>query len=639
MSEIEAPQLEVAATQPQAVEAQTEAQPAQPELLNSSENTAEPESTPEASPETPSEAVEAAEVSQNAEQPQAETAEERPATAPAPATKEEVIARLRQYLQEGEPADRGATDQLRTIFYRLHNEEGAAAREAFVAQGGDVADFNPEPDPLEKEFKELMSTIKEHRAKAAAELEAERRRNLDRKLAIIEEIKAMVAAPDDVDKNYDTFKALQAEWKTIGAIPAEQVTETWKNFQHNVEQYYDLLRINHEMRAYDFKKNLEIKTHLCEAAEKLAEVEDVISAFHQLQKLHQEFRETGPVAKELREEVWARFKAASTLVNKRHQDHFLNLKQQEEENLAKKTNLCEQVEALTFDGLSSLAEWEAMSQLVIGLQNEWKTVGFTPRKVNQEIFERFRAACDKFFTAKTQYFRSLRESLAQNLAKKTALCERVEALQDSTDWGATTAAVVALQAEWKTIGPVAHKVSDVIWKRFNTACNTFFDRKKEANSGQREEEEANMARKLDIIARLERLVAEGSEQLHQDVKALQAEWNEVGHVPFRKKEKLYRAYRAACDTLYDTIHKEAGRRRIDGIARRAAQSGGSELQRLQRAYDDKKAEIQTYETNLTFLTSKSKSGNTLVADIERRIATLKSDLEMLAQKIAEVKEA
>ena len=553
-----------------------------------------------------------------------------------PTTKAEVLAQLRRYVEQPATSDRAILDRLRNVFYRLHNDEILKAREAFVAEGGNAEDFVPAADPDEQEYKRLVASVKEVRAKVAAEAKATRQANLQRKLDIIEEIKQMVAQPEDIDKKYDRFKALQAEWKEIGNIPAEQVTETWKNFHHNVEQFYDLLRINHEMRAYDFKKNLEIKTRLCESAEKLAEDEDVVAAFHALQKLHQEFRETGPVAKEQREEIWNRFKAASTTVNKRHQDFFLGRKQEEEENLAKKTNLCEQVEALNFESLSTMAEWDAMSQLVIGMQNEWKTVGFTPRKQNQAIFERFRTACDRFFTAKAHYFRSLRETLADNLAQKTALCQRAEELKDSTDWSNTTNAFVALQAEWKKIGPVAHKVSDAVWKRFNTACNTFFDRKKEANSGVHEEEQANLTKKLDVIARLQQLADEGSEQLQQAVKALQAEWAAIGHVPFRKKEKIYRTYRTLCDKIYETVHREAGRRRVDNIARRAAQNGGSELQRLQRAYETKKAEIQTYETNLTFLNSKSKAGNSLVADIERRIQTLRNDLEIIAEKIKEV---
>ena len=555
---------------------------------------------------------------------------------PTPTTKAEVLAQLRRYVEQPATSDRAVLDRLRNVFYRLHNDEILKAREAFVAEGGNAEDFVPAADPDEQEYKRLVASVKEVRAKVAAEAEATRQANLQRKLDIIEEIKQMVAQPEDIDKKYDRFKALQAEWKEIGNIPAEQVTETWKNFHHNVEQFYDLLRINHEMRAYDFKKNLEIKTRLCESAEKLAEDEDVVAAFHALQKLHQEFRETGPVAKEQREEIWNRFKAASTTVNKRHQDFFLGRKQEEEENLAKKTNLCEQVEALNFESLSTMAEWDAMSHLVIGMQNEWKTVGFTPRKQNQAIFERFRTACDRFFTAKAHYFRSLRETLADNLAQKTALCQRAEELKDSTDWSNTTNAFVALQAEWKKIGPVAHKVSDAVWKRFNTACNTFFDRKKEANAGVHEEEQTNLTKKLDVIARLQQLADEGSEQLQQAVKALQAEWAAIGHVPFRKKEKIYRTYRTLCDKIYETVHREAGRRRVDNIARRAAQNGGSELQRLQRAYETKKAEIQTYETNLTFLNSKSKAGNSLVADIERRIQTLRNDLEIIAEKIKEV---
>lgn len=610
MSELDTSQLEVAA---QALEGNASAAQA-PVSENTTATTDVPVETSEAE-NTPSESTD---------------------KIPTPTTKAEVLAQLRQYVEQPATSDRAVLDRLRNVFYRLHNDEILKAREAFVAEGGNAEDFVPAADPDEQEYKRLVASVKEVRAKVAAEAEATRQANLQRKLDIIEEIKQMVAQPEDIDKKYDRFKALQAEWKEIGNIPAEQVTETWKNFHHNVEQFYDLLRINHEMRAYDFKKNLEIKTRLCESAEKLAEDEDVVAAFHALQKLHQEFRETGPVAKEQREEIWNRFKAASTTVNKRHQDFFLGRKQEEEENLAKKTNLCEQVEALNFESLSTMAEWDAMSQLVIGMQNEWKTVGFTPRKQNQAIFERFRTACDRFFTAKAHYFRSLRETLADNLAQKTALCQRAEELKDSTDWSNTTNAFVALQAEWKKIGPVAHKVSDAVWKRFNTACNAFFDRKKEANSGVHEEEQANLTKKLDVITRLQQLADEGSEQLQQAVKALQAEWAAIGHVPFRKKEKIYRTYRTLCDKIYETVHREAGRRRVDNIARRAAQNGGSELQRLQRAYETKKAEIQTYETNLTFLNSKSKAGNSLVADIERRIQTLRNDLEIIAEKIKEV---
>lgn len=551
---------------------------------------------------------------------------------------EAVIAQLKLLLEQPDNADRNALDACRSAYYRLHNEAVAKAREQFLAEGGEEADFVAPEQPLEAEYKQLLANIKVRRAEMAEKAEAERQANLARKLAIIEQIKGFAADAEQIDKNYDTFKALQAEWKEIGTIPAEHVTDTWKNYHHYVEQCYDLLRINHEMREYDFKKNLEIKTRICEAAEKLTEQEDVISAFHQLQQLHAEFRETGPVAKELRDEVWNRFKTASAIINKRHQDFFLAQKQQEEDNLLRKTALCERVEAIDLTALHTMNDWEAQSKEIVALQAEWKTVGYAPRKANQQIFDRFRAACDLFFTAKSKFYKEVRETLAANLAKKTALCEKAEQLSESTDWAATTKALVELQAEWKTIGAVAHKASDAIWKRFNTACNAFFDRKKAANASGNEEEVANLAKKQDIIARLEQLIAEGSEKLHDAVKALQAEWNEVGHVPFKKKEKVYRAYRKACDTLYATLHEQAGRRRIDNLTRRVAAQGGNERQRLQRAYDEKKAEIATYETNLSFLTTKSKSGSSFVADVERRIELLKKDLTLLAEKIAQLGE-
>lgn len=550
-----------------------------------------------------------------------------------PSTKEEVVAQLKELVETGN-TDRNLCDHLRVSFYKMHNEEVAAARQAFVEAGGNAEDFTPASDATEAEFKSLMAAIKEKRAEQAAEVEAERKENLQKKLDIIEKIKEMVANPDGIDKNYENFKALETEWREIGQIPAENATEVWKSFQYQREQFYDLLRINHEMRAYDFKKNLETKTRLCEAAEKLVEVEDVISAFHQLQKLHQEFRETGPVAKELRDEVWNRFKAASTLINKRHQEHFLAIKADEEDNLKQKQTLCEIVEQIDLDAIKRPAEWEEATKNVIALQAQWKSIGYAPRKANQEIFERFRTACDKFFNAKTAHFRGIRESQAENLKLKTALCERAEKLQDSTDWGTTTNELVALQAEWKTIGSVPQKVSEGIWKRFNTACNAFFNAKNAANKEQRSEEEANLQKKNGIIERLQALDKENNGNLLQEVRALQAEWNEVGHVPFRKKDKVNRLYREICDTLYDIIHRNSSRSRIDNALRQ----GGKNMtpqQRLQKMIEEKRSEIKNYETNLTFLSAKSKSGNSLVADIERRIERLKQELVELEEKFAE----
>lgn len=559
-----------------------------------------------------------------------------------PTTKAEVIDRLKDIVYNGGNVERAELDHLKMLYYRIHNADVVAARDKFVEEGGKPEDFMPAPDTEEENFKAQLSLIRELRNKAAEEQEKEKLANLKRKQEIIERIKELSATPDDADKGYNEVKDLQAEWKNIKAVPAENATELWKNYQHYTEQFYDQLRLNHEMRAYDFKKNLEIKTHLCEAAEKLADVEDVISAFHQLQKLHQEYRETGPVAKELRDEIWKRFKDASTVINKRHQDHFEAIKAKEEENLVKKTELCQKVEVLEFGELKTYNQWEDMTKQVLAMQAEWKTIGFTPRKVNNEVFERFRVACDRFFQAKTAYFKANREKLNANLTAKNALIEKAEALKDSTDWGATTNKFIELQKEWKTIGPVAHKVSDAVWKRFNDACNYFFDKKNEANAGQRKEEEANLELKKAVIADLEKLAENAGDNLLQSVRDLQARWNEIGHVPYNKKEKTYRRYRELCDKIYDTLHETAGRRRMDNFRKTVADKGGSELtrerSRLQNAFDGKKQEIQTYETNLSFFRTSSKKGNSLVADIEKKVARLKEDLEEIGQKIKAVNE-
>lgn len=559
-----------------------------------------------------------------------------------PTTKAEVIEALKDIVYNGGDVERATLEHLKMLYYRIHNAEVVAARDKFVGDGGNAEDFIPAPDADEENFKAQLALIREMRSKAAEELEKEKQDNLQRKLEIIDRIKELAATAEEADKGFEEVKKLQAEWKEIKTVPAERATELWKNYQLYTEQFYDQLHLNHEMRAYDFKKNLEIKTHLCEAAEKLAEVEDVISAFHQLQKLHQEFREAGPVAKELRDEIWKRFKDASTVINKRHQDHFEGLKAREEENLQKKTALCEKVEQLQLDDLKTYAQWDEMSKQIIELQAEWKTIGFTPRKVNNEIFDRFRAACDRFFQAKTAYFKANREKLSANLAAKNALIEKAEALKDSTDWGATTNKFVELQKEWKTIGPVVHKISDTIWKRFNDACNYFFDKKNEANKGQRKEEEANLELKKAVIAEIEKLAAEPGDNLLQSIRELQAKWNEIGHVPFSKKEKMYRRYRELCDKVYDTLHATAGKRRMDNFKRNVAEKGGNELtrerNRLQNVLDAKKQDIQNYETNLTFFRSSSKKGNSIVADIEKKIERLKDDLKEITEKLKTVNE-
>lgn len=612
------------------------------EIKNTTEAAEQAQSTAAATSVVENQATEAAtttdsaEAAPNTDNTEAQATEKRPE----PTTKSEVVERLKEIVYNGGNVERAELDHLKMLYYRFHNAEVAAARDLFISEGGKAEDFRPAPDMEEENFKAQFSLIRELRNKAAQAVEAEKQANLKRKQEIIERIKELAATPESADKGYNEVKDLQAEWKEIKQVPAENATELWKNYQLYTEQFYDQLRLNHEMRAYDFKKNLEIKTHLCEAAEKLAEVEDPISAFHQLQKLHQEYRETGPVAKELREQIWKRFKDASTVINKRHQDHFEQIKAQEEQNLEKKTELCQKVENIDLEPLKTYAQWEETTKQILTYQAEWKTIGFTPRKVNNEIFERFRTACDRFFQAKTAYFKANREKLNANLAAKNALVEKAEALKDSTDWGATTNKFIELQKQWKTIGAVPHKVSDAIWKRFNDACNYFFDKKTEANAGQRKEEEANLEIKKGIISDLEKLASEATDNTLQAVRDLQARWNETGHVPYSKKEKIYRRYRELCDKIYDALHESAGRRRMDNFRKTVADKGGSELTRerarLQSIYDAKKQEIQTYETNLTFFRSSSKKGNSLVADIEKKVTRLKSDLEEISQKIKAV---
>ena len=560
-------------------------------------------------------------------------------------TKEEVVARARQIVETGEASDKQELDLLKQLFYKFHNAEAVKAREEHFAAGGTEEDFQPPVDTQEPVFRAAMQTIRERRAALLQEQEMQKKKNLERKLQILERIQQLAATPDEANQAYDEMKALQAEWKEIKAVPAEQATELWKNYQLYVEQFYDLLKLGHELRDYDFKKNLETKTRLCEQAEALAEVPDVIQAFNQLQKLHQEWKETGPVAKEIREELWARFKNASTVVNKRHQAHFEAIKQAEEENLAKKTALCEQLEAEKTDGLKTFADWDAVTQRIIALQAQWKTIGYAPQKVNAQIFERFRKGCDAFFEQKAQFFRKLKEELNANLAKKKELVEKAEALATSTEWRSTNDILVNLQKQWKEIGAVPHKYSDALWKRFVGACDKFFKAKKKANSEAHGEEKANMEQKQGIISALKELAAKEGEDIMQQVKELQQKWNEIGHVPFREKDRLYKEYREVCDKIYGAFSATQRQRRMNNFRTNLAQKiekGAStidtERQRMMRAYERMQEELKTYENNLCFLTSNSKKGNSLVDLAKKKADKLREELSLLAQKIKAVDE-
>ena len=584
--------------------------------------------TAEAAPETP-------EVPEASEAPAAPEEERKVYE-----TKKEVLDRVKEIAHGEEAPQKDEVDYLKTVFYKLHIAEREAKLKDYIDGGGDPEKYQITPDEDEEVFKAEMGIIKERRQQQFREQEAEKEENLKKKLEIIEKIKAMVTSPEEANKTYQEFKALQQEWRDIKAVPAEKANELWRNYQLYVEQFYDLLKLNSEAREYDFKKNLELKTKLCEAAEKLAEETDVISAFHQLQKLHQEYREIGPVSKELREEIWNRFKTASTVINKRHQQHFEGIRAREEENLAKKTALCEKVEAITAEENKGSGDWERHTKEIMELQAEWKTIGFAPQKMNVKIFERFRAACDDFFGRKAEYFRGLKDTFKENAEKKRALIEKAKALQDSTEWKSTSDKLINLQKEWKTIGMVPKKLGDQLWEEFLGACNKFFEARNAATAGTRGEEHANLEKKRDVIERLKAVAEEKAEDIQEKVQALVSEYQGIGHVPFREKDKLYAEYHAILDKLYKELNVSVAKRRLNNfkqnlkqVAERGENALDNERARLFRQYEAMKQEIQTYENNLGFLSVSSKKGNSLIDEMNRKVQKLKDDMNLVREKI------
>lgn len=556
-------------------------------------------------------------------------------------SKAEIVEKLKELAEKADTVTRQELDILKSVFYRLHKQESEEVYKSFIEGGGNAEDYIPEPNAEEADFKEQMNIIREKRAKIAEEQEKIREENYQQKLSIIEKIKEILSNPDEINRLFNDFKALQQKWNEIKDIPAEKATELWKTYQKTVEEFYDTLKLNNELRAYDFKKNLEKKTALCEAAEKLAEEEDIISAFRQLQQLHQEYRETGPVSNELREEIWNRFKTASTVINKRHQDYFESRKETELENLDKKTAICEEIEGFKLEDLKTYADWTTLSEKITELQAQWKTIGFAPQKMNQKIYERFRAACDLFYQQKSEFYKNVRATLNENLAKKQELAEKAEALKDSTSWKETTDKLVELQKQWKEIGAVPKKLSDEVWNRFNAACDAFFAAKKEATSGQRAEQLENLDKKKTIIERLAAIDPKDMEsELRDKLRAAQEEWNQVGHVPFKDKDKLYKLFREQMDRLYGALSSNASKRRINRFKAELAEDGGRMRERLVRQLDILRNEIKTYENNLGFLnlTSKSKSGSSLMDELNRKVDKLKSDLEEVKQKIAAIDE-
>jgi hypothetical protein len=555
-------------------------------------------------------------------------------------TKADVLHRLQDIAHSEEVPQKDEIEYLKSSFYKLHVAEREAKLKAYLDAGGDPEQYQYTPDEQEEAFKAEMGIIKEKRAKIFKEQEAEKQENLTKKLAIIDRIKAMITTPDEANKNYKEFKSLQEQWREIKNVPADKANELWRNYQLYVEQFYDMLRLNSEAREYDFKKNLELKTALCEAAEKLADEEDVISAFHQLQKLHQEYREIGPVAKEQREEIWNRFKAASSVINKRHQQHFEGVRAKEEDNLARKTVLCEKVEAIAAEENKGSGDWEKHTKQIIDIQTEWKTIGFAPQKMNVKIFERFRAACDDFFGRKAAYFKGLKETFKENAEKKRALIEKAKELQASTDWKSTSDKFIALQKEWKTIGMVPKKLGDQLWEEFLTACNTFFEARNAAGAGARGEERENLEKKLGIIEQLKALATETGDEVAEKVQKLVDEYNTVGHVPYKEKDKLYKEYHAVLDKLYKDLNISVAKRKLNNfkqnlksVAERGENALDNERTRLFRQYENLKSEIQTYENNLGFLNASSKKGNSLIDEMNRKVQKLKDDMNLIREKI------
>ncbi len=529
---------------------------------------------------------------------------------------------------------------LKHSFYAIRKVELEAEKEEFLAKGNEETAFAAKTDETEEQFKALLNTIKEKKAEFRAKIEAEMQENQQRKETIISEINTMAADTDNVNRLFPKFKELQQEFKSIGKVPPIVETSIEKQYKEAVERFYDQNKINKELRDYDFKKNLETKQLLCSEAEKLADENDVIIAFKRLQDLHTKWRETGPVAKEIREEIWAKFKDASAIVNKKYQAYFEARKAKEQENEIAKTAICERVEALDFTSLKGYSAWDEMTKTIIEAQEEWKKLGFASKKMNNALFARFRQTCDSFFNMKAEYFKNVKDELSANLEKKIALCERAEALKDSTDWKKTTDELVALQKEWKTIGAVAKKYSDNVWKRFQTACDYFFEQKKKSSSGIRQTEHANLKQKRDIIEQLKTITSETpKEEAIAKMKELQARWQEVGHVPFKEKDKVYEAYREVTNSLYNILDIRGNKANFANFESAVNEIAGDEnklyreREKLLRAYEQKRNELLTCENNLGFFNSKSKSGDSMLKELERRIQRIKDDIETLEKKI------
>lgn len=632
------------------------------EVVSSQEEVAEePVATGETQEEAPEETTTTAE--ETAEAPaevkeEEKTAEQQPAvenvseesssTTAGKLTKEEILEKLTEAVNEPVESSRGDVESLKQAYYKLRRSEVNELKKAFIENGGEEADFTAPVDEAEDKIKDLLNVYRQKRAAVLAEEEQQKTANYALKLQLIDRLKELTESQDDFNKLYQEFKDIQQRWKEVKAVPQEHANELWKSYQLYSERFYDIIKINNQFRDYDFKKNMELKTALCEAVEKLESETDIISAFHQLQKLHQQWREIGPVAKEQREEIWGRFKAASTIINKRHQEHFEHLKAKEQENLEAKTAICEEIESIDFSQLKTFKDWEAKNKEVIGLQEKWKTIGFAPKKYNVKIFERFRAACDVYFNKKSEFYKEVKGEMEKNLERKKELCEKAEALKDSTDWRATTEKMIALQKEWKTVGPVSRKHSDAVWKRFISACDYFFEQKNKNVSSQKGVEQENLKAKKELIDKIKALdESVDNEEALGLLKEYMVEWNNIGFVPFKEKGKIYKEYHEAVDQQFDRLKVDKNERRMQSFRSNQTDMAGDERgkgklygerEKLMRMYDRMKNELQTYENNIGFLSISSKGGGGLMKEMERKIEKLKEEMELIVKKIGLIDE-
>lgn len=617
------------------------------------EETKAPETTPEntaeevVTNETPDAGVAAEETSEAEVKTDGVAAGEEAVATTGKLSKEEILEKLTGLVGAAADATRNEVEALKQAYYKIHRSEVDELKKAFLTAGGEEKDFVAPEDETESKIKELLNVYKEKRAAILAEEERVKAANYALKLQLIDQLKALTESQEDFNKLYNDFKDIQQRWKEVKAVPQEHVSELWKNYQIYSEKFYDIIKINNQFRDYDFKKNLEMKTALCETVEKLQTEPDVISAFHQLQKLHQQWREIGPVAKELREDLWSRFKAASTIINKRHQEHFEGLKAKEQENLEAKTAICEQIENIDFPALKSFKDWEEKNKEVIALQDKWKTIGFAPKKSNVKIFERFRAACDVYFNRKSEFYKNIKDEMEKNLELKKALCEKAEALKDSTDWKSTTEKMIALQKEWKTIGSVARKHSDAVWKRFISACDYFFEQKNKNASSQKSVEQTNLAAKKALIEKINTIDEADHDEALAALKGYMTEWNTIGHVPFKEKDKIYKEYHEAVDKQFDRLKVDQNDRKMQTFRNSLSDMSNGERgkgklygerEKLMRMYERMKNELQTYENNIGFLSISSKGGGGLLKEMERKIDKLKDEMALIIKKIDAIDE-